>query len=120
MYTYDSWSYKERDKSYLDAKAYISNFSKRNLFVTVSDNDLFKSISLGLIDNPILKVDIMGKILNGQFQYNFIKFFDGGYLLCMYKTLTQKNSDYDEWFDSYEESENYFKSNDFEVEWLEQ
>lgn len=69
-------------------------------------------------------LNTLGKLNSGNYQKYFIKITDdftvsGGYLLSLYKTLPQQDSDIDEWFDSYEELEKYFKDNNLQVEWLE-
>jgi hypothetical protein len=75
-------------------------------------------------DTKLIKPEKLGRLLEGKYKHYFIKISDdskisGGYLLSLYKTLPQNNSDLDEWFDNYEELEKYFKDNSLEVEWLE-
>ena len=72
---------------------------------------------------PVIKVDIEGNIKNGFFLDYKIKIVgdlkvSGGYLMSIYKNMPNEIDSKDEWFDTYEELEAYFKRDNLQVDWL--
>lgn len=72
---------------------------------------------------PVIKVDIEGNIKNGSFLDYKIKIVgdlkvSGGYLMSIYKNMPNEIDSKDEWFDTYEELEAYFKRDNLQVDWL--
>ncbi|GGG05773.1 MULTISPECIES: hypothetical protein [Cysteiniphilum] len=72
---------------------------------------------------PVIKIDAVGNMKNSPFVNQSIKIvgdqkMSGGYLLSIFSDPSNQANSQDEWFDTYEELEDYFKKHSLQVEWL--
>lgn len=71
----------------------------------------------------IIKINEIGKIQQGNYLDWFVKVIDdstgetGGYYISIFKNIDQKGEAYDDWLENFEDVEEYFKENNWIIDW---
>ena len=71
----------------------------------------------------LIEIEKVGRIKSSKdLQYKYSKIFydscSSGFLLSYFETPDNLKNTIDEWFDTYEELEEYFKKHNLQVEWI--